>query len=358
MLRAVVTLRARIMLALFIAASALFVGVSLSPLRSGFADAPGRGPSDIALYQAEIDRMRGGETYYAAAAEELRSRGYPTRSIFNWRTPLPMWLIARLPSAVLAQGALSLAAATVIFLAYGLITKEDGAPSGLLAVVLLLGALLPLLIDNLFLMTEFWSGILIALSALAYGNDRQKLGTLSGIAALLIRELALPYCVLCVMYAVKDRRKNELLTWGAGFAAYAVFYAFHLNQVLPLLRQEGVAQAHSWVQFGGAAFVVAVAQMNVWLLLLPQWVTAIYLSAALLGFATWTSPAGQRIALTAILYLALFSIVGQAINQYWGSMIAPLLCLGAARFPTSLATLLRSACRVARPASTAGVTCS
>ena len=37
------------------------------------------------------DRIRAGEGYYQVAAEELVERGYPTRSVFNWRTPLPMW---------------------------------------------------------------------------------------------------------------------------------------------------------------------------------------------------------------------------------------------------------------------------
>src|SRR5204863_6881445 len=74
------------------------VWVTLSPARSGFADTAENGkPSAVALYNAEIQRMRSGEGYYEAAAAELRARGYPTASVFNWRTPLPMWLIAKLP---------------------------------------------------------------------------------------------------------------------------------------------------------------------------------------------------------------------------------------------------------------------
>ena len=51
------------------------VGITLSPLRSGFADAPDRGPGDLALYNAIIRRIRAGETYYQAAnAEHARAR--------------------------------------------------------------------------------------------------------------------------------------------------------------------------------------------------------------------------------------------------------------------------------------------
>ena len=49
----------------------------------------------MALYRAEVDRIRNGEGYYQAAAAELTARGYPTRSVFNWRTPLPMWLLGK-----------------------------------------------------------------------------------------------------------------------------------------------------------------------------------------------------------------------------------------------------------------------
>ncbi len=31
---------------------------------------------------------------------------------------------------------------------------------------------------------------------------------------------------------------------------------------------------NGWLQFGGALFVIAVSQMNAYLLLLPQWVSA------------------------------------------------------------------------------------
>ncbi len=89
------------------------IGITLSPLKSGFADAPYRGPGDLALYRTEERRIRAGESYYEAANVELRQRGYPTRSLFNWRTPLPMWLLGKLPDPALGRvllGLLALAA--------------------------------------------------------------------------------------------------------------------------------------------------------------------------------------------------------------------------------------------------------
>jgi hypothetical protein len=79
--------------------------------------------------------------------------------------------------------------------------------------------------------------------------------------------------------------------------------------------------------------------MNGFLLLMPQWVTAVYLAAAVAGLAGWRTPLGTRIGLTTCLYLTAFSVVGHNFNQYWGLLFAPLLCFGLARFPVSVRDL-------------------
>jgi hypothetical protein len=80
----------------------------------------------------------------------------------------------------------------------------------------------------------------------------------------------------------------------------------------------------------------------------PQWVTAIYLVAAMVGLAGWNTPLGSRIGLSVCLYVMAFAVVGQSFNQYWGSLIAPLLCFGVVRFPASLGDLCRAAGVVVR----------
>ena len=83
--------------------------------------------------------------------------------------------------------------------------------------------------------------------------------------------------------------------------------------------------------------------MNAYLLLLPQWMTAIYLAAALVGLAGWDTPLGMRVGLSTCLFLMAFAVVGQSFNQYWGALIAPLLCFGVVQFPASLRNLCRAA---------------
>ena len=126
-------------------------------------------------------------------------------------------------------------------------------------------------------------------------------------------------------------------------AAWLAFYGLHRGQVLAWIPAAARAHSQGWVRLGGAAFVISTVQMNAYLILLPQWVTALYFMAAMLGLAGWHTPLGLRTGLTASLFVTAFAIVGQEFNQYWGSLVAPLFCFGVVRFPASAIDLLRSA---------------
>jgi hypothetical protein len=320
----------------------LLVAITLSPWKSGFADAPSRGAGDVALYRAKIERIRNGETYYAAAKAELEPRGYPTRSILNWRTPLPVWLIAILP----ANGGQVLIAAVaigVLALSGHMVAKQAGLARALLALVFLSGALLPVALPGPYLMSEVWCGVLIAASLVCYGIKRHGAAVGCALCALFVRELAAPYCLVCGLIAIGERRWKEVGGWMAGAFAYAGFYAWHISQVLPLIEIDGRAHAEGWLQFGGAAFVISLVQMNVYLLLLPQWISAVYLLVALLGFAAMDGGWERRAAWTACAYVLAFGFVGQPFNQYWGAVIAPLFCYGAAQGIAAFLDLWRAA---------------
>ncbi len=332
-------MHARLVLAMLFLATGLFVAITFSPLKSGFADAPNRGPGDIELYRAEVDRIHAGEPYYDAIATELHARGYPTRSVFNWRMPLPVWFIGALPAISLAQGLLGLLALALVCLAFKWLADEGGVAEGLLAVLLLSGALMPCVLGDLVVMSELWAGVLIALSAVCLGLGRRNLGIVAGVAALFLRELSAPYCLLCVVLALSERRYREIAYWSIGLAAYAVYFALHAWQVLPRISPTDVAHAGGWIRFGGAGFLISTVQMNAYLLLLPQWVTAIYLGCVLAGCTRWYTPGGKLVGFTIVGYAIAFSLAGNDFNQYWGSLMAPLCCLAAARTPRALRKL-------------------
>jgi hypothetical protein len=332
---------ARGVLAAAAATIAWFVSVSLSPSAIDFAAHPRGGHTDIELYHAEILRIHQGEGYYEAANAELRPRGYPVRSVFNWRTPLPMWLLGVLPSDAAGRAIIGLLAAALVAMVVHGVAREANARTGIFCGILLIGAVMPCWLKDTYVMPVVWSGVFIALSLCAYTMNRWGLGVVLGLTAIFFRELAAPYCAIALFLAISQRRWREVGIWIVGLLGYLGFYTWHYYRVTALVSPTDLAHADGWLQFNGAPFVLAIAQMNIFVLLLPQWVTAIYLPLAMLGFASWNSPAGQRAGFTACAYVVLFAFVGHPFNQYWGALVSPLLCLGAAQAPAAVLDLLR-----------------
>lgn len=361
------------MLGLIAAVAALGVGVTLSPLASSNLKPHPNEAGDVALYRAEMERIRQGQGYYQAAAAELTARGFPTRSVFNWRTPLPIWLLGKLPLVDMGRfllGGLALAAMLLAFESLSREPKGVAAPSSgpfperspfagrrgaslvrrgvvqgipVACALLLTGPFLPTILGDLFVVPVLWAGVFLALSVGAYGIDRPGWGVAFGLAAIFFRELALPYGVLCAGLALRQGRRREFAAWCLGLLAWLVFFGWHAWQVGGLMEAGARGHRNGWIQWGGAGFVISTAQMNAYLLLLPQWATALYLVAALVGAAGWSSPLGTRIGLSVCLFLTAFAVVGQSFNQYWGALTAPLLCFGVARFPASIGDLWRAA---------------
>lgn len=341
-LRALAPWQARGVLLLVALAIVGGIVVAASPLGQGFADSADRGPGDRELYRAEVDRIAAGEGYYPAAAAELAARGYPTQSVFNWRTPLPVWLLGH-TSLLFGKVLLIGLGVALLLTSFEWTAREGGAAVAVLTSLLLLAALLPCMLGDLVVMPVLWAGVLIALSLSLLGLGKTKLGVVSGVAALFVRDLAGPFCAGACVYALWKKQYREAAGWSVGIAIYFAFFAWHAAQVAAHLPADGHAHAASWIQLAGAPFVLATTQMNTLLLLSPQWLTALYLPLAMLGFASWTTDAGQRAGLAAVGYLLMFALVGQEFNQYWGALTAPLLCLGAARAPLAMCDLWRAA---------------
>src|SRR5262245_32279287 len=147
---------ARALLALTAAAVGWCVFVALTRTT---LSTPGSGEadSDGHLYRRIVERVHGGEGYYEAAGDELRTRGYPTGAVFNWRPPVYAWVIGKLPEPVWAQVVLVLAAAAALLLAYTAVERRAGVGPAAAAAVALVPALGWALLGNVFLFTELWA---------------------------------------------------------------------------------------------------------------------------------------------------------------------------------------------------------
>jgi hypothetical protein len=326
----------------------LWIGISLAASPTPPPSVPRAekaSAGDIALYAAEIQRIHAGEGYYAAAAKELPARNYPTRSVFNWRTPLPMWLIGKLPAIRLGKLLLLALGVAMLLVAFEAAAREGKSVyrRAMPLCILMVAAFLPCIVGQIFVMPVAWAGTLIAISVCCYGVNRPWLGVAAGLAAVFFLDLALPYCLLAAGLALVRGRRGELAGWLIGLAAWAVFFGIHCWQVSQFIGPDARAHHDGWIQFGGTAFVLATVQSNLILLLLPTWITVLYFAAAMLGLAGWQTPLGLRMGLTVCLYVVAFSVVGHDFNRYWGVLTGPLFCFGVVRAPESLVVLWRAA---------------
>jgi hypothetical protein len=310
---------------------------------------------DTDFYRNVIERVRGGTPYHEAAKQEFdepiwSEGGFRPTSPFHWRTPVYAWVLAPLPgqTGMAVAGGLALLAAGFCFLALG----RTAGPGPAFLTFLLIGPFAWCAIGDVYLFTELWAGILIALSVGAYGIGRWPVAVAAALVALFFRELVLPYCLLCFALALLQRRWAEVGVWVVGLALFALFYVWHVQQIRTQVPGEGDAKIGSWLKFGGTTFALAATQLsNVFLTNFHAAVSAVVLPLALLGLAGWRGEAGIRAFLTCIGYLAFFLVAVQPpYNAYWGLLIGPLLMLGLTALPASGRDLAMALRKPATPA--------
>jgi hypothetical protein len=295
----------------------------------------------LRVYRRIVERVHAGEDYYDAAGSELRTGGYATRSLFNWRLPLYAWLLGNLPTPGWGQVLLVLISLTTVLLAFATMRREGVTWAALVGAVLVFGAVQWCVDGDAFFAQEVWAGTLIGLSSCAYGLGRWPLGASTGLWALFFRELALPYLLISLALAWWHKRWTEVMLLLGGLFLYALFLTFHATQVAGHATPADRAP-DSWIQFGGVAFILQTCHMNKFLFAAPSWLIAFYLVLSLLGLAGTRGEIGIRLSLACASYVAVFSVVGQPFNDYWGLLYAALLPFGLVRAPTAVTDLVRS----------------
>ena len=312
-------------------------------------------PGDSETYANITDRMRAGEGYYQAAHSELIANGYGTRSVFNWRTPFYLSLVSMLPSWEDAMW-LVLGLALCAALAIGKLAFDEGGlwvvgPLVLVLPVAFFGYVVP----SWAMLSEAPAGLLILFAIALRGLGRRAGATVMGLLALFVRELAAPFVLILVGWAVLERRKDEIRAWSIGLAAYGAYFAWHAYSVATTIGPMDKGYPEGWVQFGGLSFILATAQLNGLFSIMPIQVTAVALPVAVMGLIAWPGRAGAATLATVLLYLTAFMVVGKPFNNYWGLVYSPLLVVGLAWAPAGFVDLLRGAVGAPRePSARAG----
>ena len=304
-------------------------------------ETPSSTSTDLDLYEQIIHRMHRGETYYAVTGEELPQRGYPSSSVFNWRLPTYAWFFAPMPWMRMGQAILIVLTGWTLYLSVRYCAAATGKAPAVAAFVWLIGAFTWCVDGKSFLTQEVWAGVLIQLSIVSLAQGNFTRGVLAGVTALLIRELVLPYVLLCLVMALWQRRWWESLGWVIGLMLYAGFTMFHVSQVKMHMALEEVNSPSEWLCWGGLGFVLETVRMNQLLILSHMSIRAVYLPFAFLGLIGWRGETGLRLFLTCLGYNTAFLAVGQPFNSYWGILVAPVFAMGAALAPWAIHDLYR-----------------
>ncbi len=305
---------------------------------------------DLKCYQAIVARIHAGESYYSAAGYELRRMGYATASVFNWRLPLLACFLGNLPSLKIGQ-AISFLIAAVMLLLWLKVFQYNKYASWqiVLGGFIFSGPLIYSVIPGPFLMHEFWAGSLIALSLALYAHGWRYTSALAGLAALFLRELALPFVIIMMLLALTEGKRREALLWFVGIVAFSAEFFIHWLTVSELVTESDKVLKGGWIVFGGWPFVLNTAQMHPFLILAPAWLAAAVVPIALLGLIGQRTLWGIRIACTVGVYMLAYALVGRSFNTYWGLMYAFLWPLGLLHAPRVLKELCLAAGGQHRP---------
>jgi hypothetical protein len=299
---------------------------------------PPRAKGDMALYARIHARMTMGEGYYAAALAEQRASNYPTRPFVTVRLPTLAWVQTAIgPDGVrwlalmLAAGAIAalnwrsqpLATPTERIMASALLAAGGGAAFSPVAGY-----------DH-----DFIAGVLLTFALLAWRPHRWWPALLALAAALAVRELAAPFAVLWLAFALAGRRWREAGAVAAVLTAFALGLALHFLAV-DAARLPGDLASQGWRALVGYGLPLAALGELTGLRHLPPVLAA---PLALLPLIGWAG-LGGRMGLFATLYCAgiatMMALFARPANYYWVELALPAYAIGLAFAPRAIGELV------------------
>lgn len=301
----------------------------------------GGSTGDFALYTHIHQRVATGESYYAAALAEQRAGNYPTRPFVTVRLPTLAWLNAALGPPVVRGALLTLllATAAALYMRTRVVLGVPQAAAG--AFLLLLGGA-GVMADQASVIHELVAGLLLSLTLVLHRSERWWPSLALAALALAVRELALPFVLLWLAFALGQRRWREAAAVGAVLALFAAGLWAHYLAVTALLLPIDQTSP-GWQAFAGPALpLLSLARMSA-LLVLPLWLAGPLAVLALLG---WFGLGGRTGLFAGLWFTGFFlamALFARPENTYWVMLVLPAYLAGLAWAPRALRDLFRAA---------------
>lgn len=300
------------------------------------------GTGDLALYARIADRVAAGESYYVAAMDEQRAQEYPTRPFVAVRLPTLAVLDAALGLTVMRVLAAGLLGAALLALQFRL--QDNAAPAERIAAQLMLlgGGVAAVVLPQVGLIHEVFAGLLLTLALLLYRPHRWWPSLLAAGLALAVRELAAPFVLLWLVFALAGARWREAAGVAGLLALFALGMTAHYFAVEGG-RLPGDPVSQGWQGLAGYGLPIMALIRLTPLTLLPPALAAALVVLPLIG---WIS-LGGRLGLFAFLWFAGFltavALFARPENFYWSQLVLPAYATGLAFVPRALAELGQAA---------------
>lgn len=298
---------------------------------------------DMDLYRAINSRVATGENYYAVAADEQRNHGYPTKPFVTVRTPVLAWSNALFG----AQGLRIIAIAVLLGAAVALIAALGSGVTVMdrfAAALALLAGGAGIFYLQVHLSHDMLSGLFLSLAICLYRPSRWWPALLAAACGVALRELAAPFFVLWLAFAISQRRMKEAAAVALMGGLLAVGIWLHAMGVAAV-RLPTDAASQGWSEMLGAAMVLAsMTELTVLRMLPPGWAGVL----ALLPLLGWIG-LGGRLGLFVVLWTigmgAFIGMFSRADNFYWPLILMPLYLAGLGLLPRALVDLARAISR-------------
>jgi hypothetical protein len=257
------------------------------------------------------------------------------------RLPTLAWVHASLPPLGPAILLYALIAATLGAWAWRLSIGGLPVQRAALGSALLLAGAATLLLPELLVWHECWAALLVALSLALRSERRYALSALTALAAAAFGEQAIVFPLIMLAFSLHEKRAGEAGAWGAVIVVMVGYLDWHAEETA---GAASIADKPSrgWLGSGGWDAAVMMVQMTGPLRLMPNWVGALIVPVAVVGWAGWQNTTGARGAVFLLTYLLLLAALGHADNFYPAFLIAPLLPVGLLFAPGALADLIRA----------------
>ena len=291
------------------------------------------GYTDVHLYHDIAAEVAKGKPYHLAAAELHRAHHYPLKPFVTMRPPTLVWLAAKIGWANLQRLGYVVAAIAVFGWVVAFEGRLDWSERVLVAVAV--GAGCAQVVDQgVLALHEYWAGWFtgIALAGVIGWPRKWVLILLPAALGLAVRELALPFALLSLAFAVIERKPKQMLGWALLIAAFGLGMWIHAQDVNALLKRGDITSPGWHAGQGFSAFLKAVIFTSV----LQDLPLNLALLAAMLPLFGWAAMGG-RAGLFALLFVGgdafMISAFSRADTFYWGAIMLPHYFVGFALLP-------------------------